>query len=175
MRDPQLVRIKSALIIKWWKHLQGRETDDGALEIWVSLLSGSEKGFFLEKGSFQKSPFSRDSREYRDLEILESPQIGKQRRIWPLSKDSWEFRDFGDSRDSLGWKTPFVMDPFSGPDIRDVTSRMSFTAYLEVFEKRNLCMGSVSTTSRNSRGVRFDSGRPACKFNTHGVPTNSKT
>ena len=28
----------------------------------------------LEKGSFQKSPFSRDSRDFRYLEILENPQ-----------------------------------------------------------------------------------------------------
>ena len=41
------------------------------------VQSGSEKGVLLEKGSFQKSPFSRVSREFRDsrdfIEILENP------------------------------------------------------------------------------------------------------
>ena len=51
---------------------------------------GFGKRGLLEKGSFQRSPFSRDSRE--NLEILK------------------------DSRDSSGEKTPFVMTPFSGPE-----------------------------------------------------------
>ena len=41
----------------------------------------------LENGSFQKSPFSRDSREFRD-----SRDCGKQRRFRPFSRDSREFR-----------------------------------------------------------------------------------
>ena len=58
--------------------------------------SGSGKGVFwkrglLEKGSFQKSPFSRDSREFRDSR--EPPDRGKQRRIRPFSRDSREFRE----------------------------------------------------------------------------------
>ena len=89
-------------------------------------FSGSEKGVFwkrglLEKGSFQKSPFSRDSREFRDSrDFRESSDFGKQRRIRPFSRDSREFRDFRDSRDSrdsCSEKTPFVMTPFSGPEI----------------------------------------------------------
>ena len=51
----------------------------------------------LEKGSFQKGPFSRDSRESRDFrDSREPPDCGKQRRIRPSSRDSREFRDFGD-------------------------------------------------------------------------------
>ena len=43
----------------------------------------------LEKGSFQKSPVSRDSREFRDSrDSREPPDYGKQRRIRPFSRDS---------------------------------------------------------------------------------------
>ena len=83
-------------------------------------ISGSERGL-LEKGSFEKSPFSRDSREFRDSrESREPSDCGKQRRIRPFSRDSRESRDFRDSRDSSSEKTPFVMTPFSGPDHLDV-------------------------------------------------------
>ena len=67
----------------------------------------------LEKGSFQISPFSRDSREFRDSR--EPPDSGKQRRIGPFPRDSREVRDFRDSRDSSSEKTPFAMTPFSVP------------------------------------------------------------
>ena len=83
-----------------------------------SLWSGLEKRGLLEKGSFQKSPFSRDSREFRySRDLRESPDSGKQRSIRPFSRDSRESRDFRDSRDSSSEKTPFVMTPFSGPDL----------------------------------------------------------
>ena len=86
-----------------------------SLREWPFL--GFGKGGLLEKGSFQKSPFSRDSREFRDSrDSREPPDCGKQRRIRPFSRDSREFRDFRDSRDSSSEKTPFVMTPFSGPD-----------------------------------------------------------
>ena len=78
------------------------------------LKSGSEKRGLLEKGSFQKSPFSRDSRELRDSR--EPPYSGKQSIIRPFSRYSREFRDFRDSRDSSCEKTTSVMTPFSGPD-----------------------------------------------------------
>ena len=86
-----------------------------------SFPFGAKIGFgkrgLLEKGSFQKSPFSRDSREFRDSrDFREAPNSGKERRIRPLSRDSREFRDFRDSRDSSSEKTPFVMTPFSGPE-----------------------------------------------------------
>ena len=80
-------------------------------------MSGSEKGVFWKRGSFQKSPFSRDSREFRDFRVFrEPPGCGKQRRIRPFSRDSKESRDFRDSRDCASEKTPFVMTPFSGPE-----------------------------------------------------------
>ena len=74
-------------------------------------LSGPEKGSF-GKGSFQKAPFSRDSRG--------SPHRGKERRIRP---DFRNIRDFRDPRDSSSEKTPFVMTPFvmtpfSTPDFK---------------------------------------------------------
>ena len=73
----------------------------------------------MEKGSFQKSPFSREFREFRDSrDSREPPDCGKQRRLRPFSRDSREFRDFRDSRDFSSEKTPFVMTPFSGPDLR---------------------------------------------------------
>ena len=62
------------------------------------LKIGFGKRGLLEKGSFQKSPFARDSIEYRDSrDPREPPDCGKQRRIRPFSRDS---RDFRDSRDS---------------------------------------------------------------------------
>ena len=36
--------------------------------------SGSEKGVFWKRGLLEKGSFLRDSREFRDLEILENPQ-----------------------------------------------------------------------------------------------------
>ena len=82
------------------------------------LLFGFGKRGLLEKGSFQKSPFSRDSREFRDSrDFREFSDCGKQRRLRPFSRDSRESRDFRDSRDSSSEKTPFVMTPFSGPDL----------------------------------------------------------
>ena len=80
---------------------------------WAFKCFGFGKRGLLEKGSFQKSPFSRDSREFRDSR--EPPDCGKQEKIRPFSRDSREFRDFRDSRDSCSEKTPFVMTPFSGP------------------------------------------------------------
>ena len=72
----------------------------------------------LAKGSFQKSPCSRDSREFRDSrDFREPPNCGKQRRIRPFSGDSRESRDFRDSRDSSSEKTPFVMTLFPAPSI----------------------------------------------------------
>ena len=71
----------------------------------------------MEKGSFQKSPFSRDSRDFRDSSVFREPAgCGKQRRFRPFSRDSREFRDFRDSRDFSSEKTPFVMTPFSIPE-----------------------------------------------------------
>ena len=82
-----------------------------------TLIRVRKRGLF-EKGSFQKSPFSRDSREFIDSrEPLDS---GKQRRVRPFSRDS---RDFRDSRDSSNEKTPFVMTPFSGPDLNGAFHR----------------------------------------------------
>ena len=73
----------------------------------------------MEKGSFQKTPLSRDSREFRDSRVSrEPPDCGKERRFRPFSRDSREFRDFRDSRDFSSEKTPFVMTPFASPEIK---------------------------------------------------------
>ena len=53
---------------------------------WQTGSVGFGKRGLLEKGSFQKSPFSRDSRDFRD-----PPDCEKQRRIRPLSRYSREF------------------------------------------------------------------------------------
>ena len=83
---------------------------------WANPQLNVGKRGLLEKGSFQKSPFSRDSREFRDSRVSRDlPDCGKERRIRPFSRDSREFRD---SRDSSSEKTPFVMTPFSGPEQR---------------------------------------------------------
>ena len=65
----------------------------------------------MEKGSFQQSESSKDSRESRDHgDFREPPDCGKQRRSQPFSSDSREFRDSGDSSSER--------TPFSGPDKR---------------------------------------------------------
>ena len=75
------------------------------------------------KGSVQKRPFSRDSREFSaSRDSRESPDCGKQSRIHPFCRDSREFRD---SRDSRNGETPFVMTPFSGPDLKGVVLKIS--------------------------------------------------
>ena len=57
------------------------------------ICVGFGKRGLLEKGSFQKSPFSRDSRECRDSrDSREPPDCGKQRRIRPFSRESREFK-----------------------------------------------------------------------------------
>ena len=55
------------------------------------IQSRAQKKGLLEKGSFQKSPFSRDSREVGDSR--EPTDCGKQRRIRPFSGHSRESRD----------------------------------------------------------------------------------
>ena len=65
-----------------------------------------KKGSF-GKGSFQKSPFSRDSREFRELR--EPSDLWKRKEIPTCSRDSREFRDF---RDLSNEKTPFLMTLF---------------------------------------------------------------
>ena len=55
------------------------------------LNIGFGKRGLLEKGSFQKSPFSRDSRESRaSRDPRAPPDSGKQRRILPFPRDSRE-------------------------------------------------------------------------------------
>ena len=44
-----------------------------ALVCWMAFVGFGKRGV-LEKGSFQKSPFSRDSREFRDSRVLENRQ-----------------------------------------------------------------------------------------------------
>ena len=83
------------------------------MEIEDTILGFGKRGL-LEKGSFQTSPFLEI---LENLEILKNPQTGEQMRIRPFSRDSRESRDFRDSRDSSSEKTPFVMTPFSGPEI----------------------------------------------------------
>ena len=64
------------------------------LEVILASIFGFGKRGLLEKGSFQKGPFSRDSGESRDFrDSREPPDCGKQRRIRPFSRDSREFRD----------------------------------------------------------------------------------
>ena len=73
--------------------------------------SGSEKGVIWRRGLFRKVHF------LEVLEILENPDCGKQMGIRPFCRDSRESSEFRDSRDSSGEKTPFVVTPFSGPEV----------------------------------------------------------
>ena len=83
-----------------------------------SLVSRSEKGVFWKRGLCRKSLFLVILENLEILEILENPQ--KKRRIRPFSRHSRECRD---SRDSSGEKTPFIMNPFSGPDSKSLCLR----------------------------------------------------
>ena len=90
---------------------------DTIAAMWPYSATASRAEFgkrgLLEKGSFQKSLFSRDSREFGDSRDSRArPDCGKQRRIRRLSRESREFRDMRDSRDSSSEKSPFVMTPF---------------------------------------------------------------
>ena len=74
----------------------------------------------LEKGSFQKSPFSLEILENLEiLEILENPQTlenkGESDHFLEILEDSREFRGGRDSRRSSSEKTPFRNDPFFRP------------------------------------------------------------
>ena len=51
----------------------------------ATIICGCRKRGLLEKGSFQKSPVSRDFRDSR-----EPSECGKQRRIRPFSRDCRE-------------------------------------------------------------------------------------
>ena len=73
-----------------------------------NYFSRVRKRGLLEKGSFQKSPFSRYSREFRDS----TATLWKTKENPTIARDSREFRDFRDSRDFSSEKTPFVMTPF---------------------------------------------------------------
>ena len=57
------------------------------------LFFGFGKRGLLEKGAFQQSPFSGDSREFKDSSVSgEPPDCGKERRFRPFSRDSRDFR-----------------------------------------------------------------------------------
>ena len=57
----------------------------------------------------------------KNLEILENCQtVENKGEIRPFSRNSREFRD---SRDSSGERTPFVMTPFSGPEIAELINK----------------------------------------------------
>ena len=82
-----------------------------------SIFIGFGKRALLEKGSFQKSPFSRDLENLEILEILENPQTVENKEESDHFLEIPEnLETFRDSRDSSNEKTPFVMAPFSGPD-----------------------------------------------------------
>ena len=106
------------------KRAQTQTNADKRRQTQSSLKFGFGKRGLLEKGSFfQRSPFSRDSRQFRDsrdsrdsTDSREPPDCRKQRRIRPFPRDSRELRDFRDSGASSSEKTPFVMTPFSGPE-----------------------------------------------------------
>ena len=66
------------------------------------LLSGSEKGVFWKRGLFRKVHFLEILENLEILEILEKSQTVENK---------------GES-DFCSEKTPFVMTPFFGPDVR---------------------------------------------------------
>ena len=79
-----------------------------------------------KRGSFQKSPFSGDSIEFRDFrDSRKPPDCGKQRTIRPCSRDSREFirskvctGDFAPPEPEFGaefWETNFGRPNF-GPE-----------------------------------------------------------
>ena len=134
-------------------------------------ISGSEKGVFwkrglLEKGSFQKSPFSRDSREFLDSrDFREPPDCGKYRRIRPFPRDSRESRDSTDSRDSSSEKTPFVMTPFSGPE----NSGSRWAVSWSMLNHGRCCHGNAEIGSRNTEREAGVFRPPCCWASIQGI------
>ena len=63
-------------------HPCGRFSKEGCT---CELNVGIGKRGLLEKGSFQKNPFSRDPREFRDSR--EPQECGKQKGIRPFSRE----------------------------------------------------------------------------------------
>ena len=70
---------------------------------WVPF---GKRGPFNSFWSFQKSPFPRDSREFRDSR--EPQTVENKGESDNFSRDFREVRDFRDSRDSSSEKTPFI-------------------------------------------------------------------
>ena len=87
---------------------------------WQGIFGFGKRGL-LEKGSFQKSPSSRDSRDSR-----EPPDYGKLRSIRPFPRDSrqsrafshslLEFSEFCDAHVLIhaGWRQPLAQGPQIG-------------------------------------------------------------
>ena len=87
------------------------------LAFWVAFLAVFQKGMEKKIRAFQKSRFSRESRQFRESgDSREARDCGKQRRIRPISRDS---------RASSNEKTPFVMTPSSGRDKASVEANNS--------------------------------------------------
>ena len=93
MAQPQQMTLTSSV----WQTLRAQRLEK--INQWVTFLAGHdeicpphvefEKRGLLEKGSFQKCPFSRDSREVRDdhfLEILENLEILEILKISPAKR-----------------------------------------------------------------------------------------
>ena len=82
----------------------------------VIVLRVRKKGSFGKRGLFGGIHFldleSSGSRKSKG-----PPDSGKARRIRPSSIESGKFRGFRGSRDSSSEKTPFVVTPFSGPEV----------------------------------------------------------
>ena len=58
---------------------------------YIDFQIGFGERVLLEKGSFEKSPFSRDFREFRDSR--EPQDSGKQERIQPFSSRFFQSKD----------------------------------------------------------------------------------
>ena len=86
---------------------------------------------FAKRGLFRKVHFQEILENLEILEILENPQtVENGRRIRSFSRDFRESRDFRDSRASSSEKTPFVMTPFSGPEVNANRGRVNHKVHI---------------------------------------------
>ena len=82
-------------------------------------LFGFGKGVFCKRGLFRKVHFLEILDNLEILEFLGSPQTEKERRFRPFSRDSKEFRDLEilEISPAKKKKKTFRNDAFSGPDL----------------------------------------------------------
>ena len=83
------------------RRFRGHKTHWESQDKWSGNCCRVQKKGSFGRGVFSENPFPGDSWAVRDSrDFREPPDCGEQSRIGPLSRDSSEFREFRDSRDT---------------------------------------------------------------------------